>query len=584
MNAELSAFAAGYGASLPGFSELSNEGRAWLLQQLRPLALPSGRILFREEDPGDALYVLVAGSLCAFRQGVDRPLVLGHVSPGETVGEAALFTGAVRSATVYACRDSELLMLDRPAFEALAQREPAATLALARHAFRRHSRLAGDNALHAGPRTIALLAGSEGVDLGSLATGLALAFGSLSSTAVVRYAEGARMTTGELHALEQTHRRVLYVDEPGHRTWRTLCKRQADVWLHAVRADHAPDPHTRDPQTLDSSPVPRIEHLLLDARAGNGATAAWSHWFGGMLSHQLRSPSDLPRIARMVAGHGRGLVLAGGGARGFAHVGVVRALAEFDALPDVVAGTSIGAVVAALMARDVPLDEVLRVMKYAFVTRRPLSGWTLPLYSVNSGRRVSALLREVFGEQRIEELALPFFCISANLTDNLVHVHRQGSVWRALRASVAIPGVLPPVIEGGKVFVDGAVLDNLPVGVMRQWPVDETIAVDVGAEHGITAMADETELPPWWALLPDLFRKRTRPGIVQLLLRAGTVGATAASQRASASADLLIAPPLRDIDLLDWHAHERAMETGYRHACEVLARRAALPRDVNTAH
>lgn len=583
MNATMSALGSDVATALPGYAELSNEGRAWLLQQLRALVLPSGRILFHEGDPGDALYLLVAGSLCAFRQAVDRPQVLGHVSPGETVGETALFTGAARSATVYACRDSELLMLDRPAFEALALREPAATLALARHAFRRHSRVAGDNALHAGPRTIALLAASDAVDLDSLATGLALAFGTRSSMAVVRYAQGARMTTTELHALEQTHRRVLYVDEPGQRAWRTLCKRQADVWLHAVRADRPPDPRTRDPQTLDSSPVPRIEHLLLDSRHGSQCASAWSQWFGGMLSHQLRTPADLPRIARLVAGHGRGLVLAGGGARGFAHVGVVRALAEFGALPDVVAGTSIGAVVAALMARDVPLEEVVRVMRYAFVTRRPLSGWTLPLYSINSGRRVSALLREVFGEQRIEELALPFFCISSNLTDNLVHVHRQGTLWRALRASVAIPGVLPPVIEGGKVFVDGAVLDNLPVGVMRQWPVDETIAVDVGAEHGITAMADETELPPWWALLPDLFRKRTRPGIVQLLLRAGTVGATAASQRASASADLLIAPPLRDIDLLDWHAHERAIETGYRHACEVLARRASQPRKQTAA-
>jgi len=574
MSSDISAFAARFASALPGYGELSSDGRTWLLHQMRALALPSGRILFRENDPGDALYVLVSGSLCAFRQAVDRPHVLGHVSPGETVGETALFTGAPRSATVYACRDSELLMLDRTTFEALALREPAATLALARHAFRRHSRLAGDNALHAGPRTIAILAGSEDVDLDAIATGLAMAFGNLSSTGVLRYAEGSGMSTAELHALEQTHRRVLYVDQPGQRTWRTQCKRQADVWLHVVRADTPPDPRRRDPQTLDSSPVPRIEHLLMDARLGHAGASGWSEWYGGMLSHQMRTPADLPRIARLVAGHGRGLVLAGGGARGFAHLGVLRALAEFDALPDVVAGTSIGAVVGALLARGEDAAELERVMRYAFVTKRPLSGWTLPLYAINSGRRVSHLLREVFGEQRIEELGLPYFCISANLTDNLVHVHRQGELWRALRASVAIPGVLPPVISGGKVFVDGAVLDNLPVGAMRQWPVDDIIAVDVGGEHDITAMADETELPPWWALLPDLFRKRTRPGIVQLLLRAGTVGATAASQRASASADLLIAPPLRHIDLLDWHAHERAIEIGYRHAHEVLARRA----------
>lgn len=582
MNTELSAFAAGSASALPGFDALSNEGRAWLLQQLRALALPSGRILFREGDDGDALYLLVSGSLCAFRQGVDRPQVLGHVSPGETVGETALFTGAARSATVYACRDSELLLLDRTAFSALAEREPAATLALARHAFRRHSGLAGDNALHAGPRTIALLAGSPGVDLDNLATGLALAFGNLSNTAVVRFDEGAKLSTAELYALEQTHRRVLYVDHVGKRGWRKQCKRQADVWLHAVRADVAPDPHSRDPETLDTSPVPRIEHLLIDSTQGAGFSREWSDWYGGMLSHQLRSPADLPRMARLVAGHGRGLVLAGGGARGFAHVGVLRALAEFDAMPDVVAGTSIGAVVAALLARENGIDAVAEVMRAAFVHGRPLSGWTLPLYALNSGRRVSRLLREVFGQQRIEELALPYFCISANLTDNRVHVHRQGELWRALRASVAIPGVLPPVIEGGKVFVDGAVLDNLPVGVMRQWPVDETIAVDVGGEHGITAMADETELPPWWALLPDLFRKRTRPSIVQLLLRAGTAGATAATVRASESADLLIAPPLRDIDLLDWKAHERAIETGYRHAYKILERRAALPQKTTT--
>jgi NTE family protein len=272
------------------------------------------------------------------------------------------------------------------------------------------------------------------------------------------------------------------------------------------------------------------------------------------------------------------VVLSGGGARGFAHIGVVRALREAGIPVDLVGGTSMGAIMGAGVAFGWDHAEMIERFRRAFVQTNPLSDFTLPLVSLVSGRKVGRLLRHEFGEVPIEDLPLPFFCVSSNLTSGRLAVHQHGSLWRWLRASLAIPGVLPPVFHGGEVFVDGGAMNNLPVDVMRELGRGPVVGVDVGSDRTFGAELDSVEMPPLWQWTSWLRGRKRRPNILQILWRAGMVNSAAATAGQRGQTDLLLQPPLAEIDLLDWKSFERAIDIGYRHACERLAQDHGLPR------
>src|SRR5690606_36769704 len=142
---------------------------------------------------------------------------------------------------------------------------------------------------------------------------------------------------------------------------------------------------------------------------------------------------------------------------------------------------------------------------------RPVRERTLPLMSLYSGHSVTRLLRAAFGELDIEDLPLPYYCVSSDLTEGRLQVHERGRLWQWLKASCAIPGILPPVFTGGRVLVDGGVIDNLPVREMRQRLHGRIVAVDAGADLALQTTLEEFDAPPWWKLLGELFGQRRHP-------------------------------------------------------------------------
>ena len=563
-------------ALLPWFAALSAGARAALAREFAAIALRSGDTLFDFGEPSDSLYVLTSGSLGAFAPGPD-PKLIGQIVAGETVGELGLLTGRPRMATVRALRDSELLRLDRASFERLGREEPGALLAMSRLALERANAPPRERTTSA-PRTLALLPQCEGVDVRAFAERFADALSTYGTCLVVDSALGSGRDTQWFNDLETSHRYVVYVGEAGRSAWRNLCLRQADALLFLADAGSSPAEWSEATTGLPTT-LPRPEHLVLlhPGKPRFGSARRWAKQFPRARLHHVRGPSDVQRVARLVIGRSIGLVLSGGGARGFAHLGVIKALREAGIQIDAVGGTSIGAIIGAGVAADWSTEEMIEVYRRAFVVSNPLSDYTLPLISMVSGRKVSRLLRESFGEREIEDLALPFFCVSANLSSGKATVHREGRLWQWLRASVAIPGVLPPVFHGGQVYVDGGVINNLPVDIMQASHAPEVVAVDIGGDYALRVDFEEFDSPPWWRLAGALFGVgRSRPNVLRILLRAGMVNAGAATLAARESAALLIQPPLAGVDLLDWRAFDRAMELGYQHAVRVIGG----PKDV----
>jgi NTE family protein len=569
-------------AALPVFESLSESALAAVAVECEWHSLPGGATLFEAGEASDALYVLLSGCLASYAPtGVDRRRFLGRVVAGETVGEMGLVSGRVRTASVVALRDSELVRLSREAFDRVVRHHPSAVLAIARITVDRlelQTRGGRRGRAH-GPKSFALLPQAIDVDVASFALELVEALSLLGRTELVWSARGAEHTSHWFHKLETSNDYVVYVGDHQASTWSKLCMRQADSLLLLANAESAACPWDVLLTEQDVRVArPRGELILLHgAKIASGAAERWSAQQPGLPHHHVRGPTDVRRVARLLTGTAVGLVLSGGGARGFAHLGVVRALRERGIPIDLVGGTSIGAIMGAAVAHGWPDDQLLDVFKRTFVVSNPLGDYTLPVVSLVSGRRVSERLRQEFGSAAIEDLPLPFYCVSANLTTGQAAVHRRGELWRWLRASVAIPGILPPVMYRGEVYVDGATINNLPVDVMREMGRGPVIGVDVGSDPTFTTDVDDTDVPPLWKLMAWMRGRRRRPNIFQVLWRAGMVNSAAATLARREQTDLLLQPPLENVDLLDWRAFERAIEAGYQHALTRLEAADAAP-------
>ena len=558
-------------AHLPLFVGLDRRTLIRVADELEWIALPGGAELFREADPPDAVYVLVAGCLGAFRGDGDDLQLIGRIQPGETVGEMALLSGHRRTATVRALRDSEVVRFSLEAFERLARAHPEAMLAVARIAVERLERTLEGRHEEPPPRTLALLPAHPGIDLEALVDRLGEALARFGEVAIVDAAHFLEAPIAALHAVEAQHKFVLYVGQDGHAAWNERCRRQADCLLLLADARQSPSALCT-PLAERESHQSTLLGLLQPGRILAGAARAWLARLDVEQHVHLRDNADIERLARRLARRSVGVVFSGGGARGFAHIGAIRALREAGLAIDAVGGTSIGALMAAAVALEWEDETLLQTFDRAFVTSNPLSDYTLPLVSLVAGRKASRLLRREFGEGDIEDLPLPFYCVSADLARGCAVTHASGPLWRALRSSIAIPGVLPPVCSGGQVLVDGGVIDNLPVAAMRRLNAGPVIGIDIAGQHALAADLDETDLPSVWQLLVQRWRGAPkRPGILRILLRAGMVNSASTADQNAALSDLMLTPPVDSIDLLAWERFEDAIQAGYVHTRDRLA-------------
>lgn len=556
---------------LPLFASLGYELRTALIDQMQWLAMPAGTVLYEQGDAPDALYVLLHGRLALSRRDArGRERSLGWAVPGETVGEYALIADEPYPVRAVAMRDSELLRLPRAGYERLIDAHPRAMQEMASRALRR---LAGQGVRPVQPKCFALLPAQHGMDVLDFAYRFARVLGVDPALALVTADRALHEGTAWFSEREARSSYVLYVGNDDL-AWRERCLRQSDWALVLADGERPPSGHA-PLLPLPATGLHLQQHLVLlhRGRPPVGGTRVWREAFAHTReAHHVRDDDDLARMARRFQGRALGLVLSGGGARGFAHLGVVRALREAGLAIDHVGGASIGAIIAAGIAADWPLEQALEIYRRGFVDSNPLSDWTLPLVAMRRGYKVAQLLRDAHGEYEIEDLPIPFFCVSSDLSHGRLHVHASGPVWRALRASCAIPGVLPPVFCEGRILVDGGVIDNLPVGEMRKRLVGHVVAVDVSGGYVLSSQLDEAWTPPWWQVLPELFGQRRRPGIAQLLLRAGMVNADATSRRHRRQTGVLFKPALESIDLLNWKAFEHAVEIGYRDTMARLER------------
>ncbi len=584
-------------AGIPLFAPLDEMTRLQLAEQLEPVHVAAGDVVMTQDDPGDGLYLLLSGRLrvSVATGGTER--VLHDLARGSVVGEIALVSNRPRSATVRAVRDSDLLLLRVSSFDALVERIPTLLGQMARLLVDRLLAVDRPQLPPAGRRTIAIAPAGRStgpaVRVAEELTGRLARTGSvfrLDADVVGRHLgpeaaqrgpdhSGRNELTGWLHSVERGNDYVVYQTDAEDTAWSRLCLSQSDVTL--LTADAGGDPRLGAVETRALATHWLRCELVLVHPSQPSATSRWLECRAVADHHHLRRnhPEDVARLARMVTGTACGVVLGGGGPRGFAHLGVLRALEEAGVPIDVVGGTSIGAVMGALCAQGLTDEQRVERAVTAFTRSGRLISPTLPLIALSSDRRVNRLLADHLGPTCIEDLPRRFFCISANLTQAEEVIHERGVLWRAVRASLSLPGIFPPVCADGDLLVDGAALDNVPVEVMRaRIGSGSVIAVDLfpGVEP-VTAAPFDPGLSGWRVLghrLNPLAPPRPAPTIIDILTRSTSLSGVRHKRAALADdrVDLLLHPPLPAIGALDFKAGAALVETGYRHAAEALTR------------
>lgn len=580
--------------SVPLFAGLTPESLEELWAGASWTAVRAGQYLFHQGDPSTSTFVVASGRLEVLIND-PKPVLARVIGRGDVLGELGVLAGSPRSASVRAKRDSEVLEIRREDFVRLMKSSPDFAADLARTLGRALQASRGMVAEEGPvPTTIALIAIGPDVDASTVGEELGRALRSFGTAGVLRWAGDDEREEAALGRRldEEEHRydRVLLVAEARDpEPWQDFCLRQADRVLGLVKGP--PDGHR----------ALRAELVGCDLVncAGRSIAGRWLDELDPRAIHTLTSGTDsIAVVARRLAGRSVGLVLSGGGARGAAHIGVFEELAAAGVLVDRVVGCSIGALGAAAFATGMTAKEMAEGWHRDMIATNPLNDYTIPVVSLIRGTKLLDGLRKQFGETLIEDLPREFFSVSSDIRAAELVVHRRGPLVDAVYASMCIPGLLPPARIGGRILVDGGVLNNLPVQTLaarREGPViavNLTLGSDRSAEATASTLGSAGDggrsargrsQPEATTSRPD--RKRglrstvtaaltgvegNVPRLPDTLMRVLLLGSVDATRAAREQADVVISPETRGIGLLDFRALDRAREAGR------IATRAAL--------
>ena len=573
--------------------EVFSSLQAHVLEEVAALAqdtsLRRGEWLFREGDDADALYAVRLGHLEVVREsGEEVPHALNTLTRGAVLGELALLSDSVRSASVRALRDSELLRIDRASFESLLRSEPELAIGLARSL---SDQLQASRAIpptrRARPVTVALVAADPDARLMDVADELSRALCAWGRVAVLFDGEDAGRLAAEngassadagessraaalaryaplVERCEQDHDQVLMVCRggPGSAAWQEFCIARADRVIAVVGG---PAPAERSEHAARLEALRGADLLAHGVRPGAGELASWMRLLSPVgvfvVSDGPDFASDVARAARRLAKHSVGLVLSGGGARAFAHLGVLDVLLGAGLNVDRVAGVSLGSFVGGMLACGYDSAAIDAACYEEFVRRNPINDYTLPRRGLIRGRKAEAMLERVFGDVRVEELARPYYCACVNLRDNRLLIEREGSLVQAVGASMSLPLIAPPISRDGGLLVDGSLLDNLPIEPMSASGEGPILAVDVkaGREHRADAGAHE-----------DRRRAERVPLLPETMARIALLSSANTDESARSHADLTIPVRVDGVGLLEFHQIDVARAAGRSAALAAL--------------
>jgi NTE family protein len=573
---------------------LSAEQRLKTFNAMVRQDLVRGEMLVAQGGPSNALFMVLHGALAVRRAGEAEPIA--ELRAGELVGEIGFFANIPRTADVIAVRDTSVLVLTRAAYQQLAEEAPAVVEALLAALARRFAReTARLTPVRASPkaRTVALIdGGSEPLPAafaarmrdGLVAVGAEIVDVARLRAMFPRHELDASEVTEWLNKLEHVAPLVVYLGGRDASVWARKAIRQADMVVFACRGD-APAGALTDIEAFACEVHPVSARRLVrihDRRRGEvSGTAAWLARLPSFMHHHvaLEDQVDIDSVIRFLSGRAVGFVAAGGGSLGTAHVGIYKAFRDRGVVFDIFVGTSVGSAMAAGFAKNLEAEHLEEGTHEIFVRSRSLRRPTWPRYSLLDHKAFDRALAKQYGADcRIEDCWRPFAAVATNLSTHNLELIRSGLLWQAVRASSAIPGLLPPFYTPeGAMLVDGCLIDNVPLAPMHQLKSGPNLVVHFGEPAAEMFDVDYAALPGRFELIAAMltpFRKKllpAAPSAVNVLWRS-----LVAHQRydtlPAGPSDAVMRPPVPpEIDVTDFDLHAEIFDASYLWAREAIA-------------
>jgi predicted acylesterase/phospholipase RssA len=529
-------------------------------------------------------------------EGEER--VVAEVGSGEVIGEIAVVTREARTATVVAIRDTQFARLTKAAFDRLVLRHPtwAVHMISRKLAQRVTDANTGRNQRRFNVSTVAVVPTHRSAPAGEFCEQLLASLSAsgsavhLTSASVDQHLgrpgisqtyerEGPNIRVVEwLTKQESEHRHVIYEAEPFLSPWTERCIRQADQIILVGDGAGEPDLNEIETDLLAQSPGRSIARQWLVLVHGHGEPSGTRRWLDvrNVERHyhvRLGDRTTFDRLARLLTGRAVGLTLGGGFARGLAHLGVFRAFEEFDVPIDAIGSASMGGMLGALWAMGWDRDRIQREVCAACGDH--FGDMTFPFVAFKRGGKFSQNVRTLFGDVQIEDLWIPFFCISANLNRSELKVHTRGSLAKAVLASTRAPGVFPPIVYDGELHVDGGVINNVPVDLMKEFCNQGlTIGVDVAPPHMLKPVRDYGDaISGWKTFWKRCFSKERlyTPSILLVLIRTLEYTGISNQHARLKSADIFMYPDMLRFRRTDFHLAAEIVQAGYDCARASLA-------------
>ncbi len=565
--------------------------------------LTDGDLLMHKGEPSNDFYVTISGCLKALTENADE--VAGQdktMTRGDLIGEFGLIMGGNRTASVKAVRSSVVVRFSVEVFEDLSHEFPNWQRKLTHRILRRMQGQGAINekgyatsvAIIALDPSTSIRAFSDDLRRQLVASDTVLHLSSSRLDNILSHWPGiAQVGNNDAHGIylsawldeqEASHDVVVYEADLFDSPWTRRCLLRADQIIVVGDADRPmPDMARSLPSlALQTARLESERLLVLMHSAGKTVATNTQDWLDatGIEAHQhLRwgHGKDFARLGRFLTHRAVGLVLGGGGARGFAHIGILRALFEADIPVDFIGGTSIGAVIGAQYAQGYDINRMIDTCRRVFVDIQPFKDYTIPIMALTRSKRLDFIAEDTYKDRQIEDLWTNFFCVSSNLTDSQMMIHRNGPLGKLVRASGTLPGIAQAAHYKGKLLVDGGLFNNLPSDVMKRTCRGKVIAVDVSSMMPLTfGESDEVEVPsPWqviWSRINPFGKAIEVPTLVDILMRTATLSNAEKERLVAENTDFSFRPPVEEFGLLEFEAIDEIIERSYQYATGEIGR------------
>lgn len=562
------------------FSSLDDELLKNLLKKFKKVHLKKNEILFKQGELSNDLYLLVCGKIVNFLMTEkNETKLINEVLPGQLMGEFTALSHEPRPTTAKVVKRSIVLKLESEIFIKLCRDFPAVSLEIMNTSLsnsRNIIKLISGKGYSR--KNIAIIPANFKVNLNEFHDAISkyiikysdIVFLSDLNTELNKEYQTLSSLKGYIDKINGENKKVVYLIKSYHSNLAEICFGFERVDMIYIVASGNSKPliseQTRNRIDINSYKI-KPELILLHDQENRVPryTSKWMKLIQFNMHHHIRihQESDWQRLSRFITGNAVGLVLGGGGLRCWAHLGALMALHKMNIPIDAIGGTSAGAIVAGYYAMKESYKKIQDLRDLSEITRQSISlkNLTWPAASLMNGKDFTEKLQNIFGKIRIENLWIPCFCVSTKLSNNKPIVSRSGYLWKLIRSSASVPLIFPPVVTNGDLYLDGGLLNNLPVDIMKKIVSGNGRVIAIELTHK-SEDNNKYNFPPILPFIKTILAKSNLaykdyifPPLIDTFLKSLLAGAAAKQEANGFIADLLVSPDLSEFSL--FHIHQR---------------------------